>query len=86
MLTEAQVVSLKFCPTRRGDRVYTVFKTVDGQELGLWRAASPDIGRLSIGDRVALKRDRGGHWQIVSKRSSPIQTGFYSRLWPTWQL
>lgn len=84
-LTKAQVISLKFCSTRQGDRVYTVFKMLDGQELGLWRAASPDIDRLSIGDWVTLKRDRS-HWLILPVPSRLSSSGFPSRLKPAWQL
>ncbi len=69
MQVKAHVTDVQQLDTARGHRCYTVFKTVDGSELGVWFSQS--ASKLpQVGDQVFLRRDSQGslHFNINSLR------------------
>lgn len=87
-LIEAEVISLTSRSTARGDRIYAVFKAVDGSTLGFWSQADhPALQGLRVGDPVTLKRNSKGHlylaFQPVSYASG---IGIFALLQRPWRL
>lgn len=61
MWLEAQVISIQWRSTPRGQRLYTVFKGVDGSEMGIWTTGNyRNLRNLQLGDTVILKRNSSG--------------------------
>jgi hypothetical protein len=64
--TQAHLTSLKRLTTPLGQRIYAVFKTVEGSEVGIWTSANHKIlAALKMGDVVFLKRNAQGHLELA---------------------
>jgi hypothetical protein len=87
-LIEAQVTSLTTRATALGDRIYAVFKAVDGSTLGFWSHADhPALRTLRVGDTVTLKRDAKGHLSLAPQPASYAnRTGIFALLQRPWRL
>ena len=69
-LVAARVTALTPRSTALGDRIYAVFKTVDGSTLGFWACAEhPVLRSLRVGDAIALTRKTNGRLSFPSSQS-----------------
>lgn len=87
-LVEAQVISLTPRTTALGDRIYAVFRAVDGSVLGFWSNADhPALRTLRVGDTVSLKRDAKGHLHLAPQPESYAnRIGIFALLQRPWRL
>ncbi|MEB3212660.1 MAG: hypothetical protein VKL39_14970 [Leptolyngbyaceae bacterium] len=87
-LIDAQVTSLTVRATDLGDRMYAVFKTMDGSLLGFWSDADhPALRTLRVGDTVALKRNAKGHLTLAPQPAANTNaTGIFALLLRPWRL
>ncbi|MEM7769665.1 MAG: hypothetical protein AAF327_04045 [Cyanobacteria bacterium P01_A01_bin.37] len=85
---EARVKSCTAHDTASGDRIYAVFKAVDGSTLGLWSHADhPALRTLRVGDTVVLTRNSKGHLKLASQPASRANLiGIFALLLRPWRL
>ena len=70
-LVAARMTALTSCLMALGDRIYAVFKTVDGSTLGFWACAEhPVLRSLRVGDAIALTRKPNGRLSFPSQSVS----------------
>jgi hypothetical protein len=88
MLIEAQVMSLNFRSTSNGERIYAVFKTIDGNEVGIWAPADhAALQGLRSGDTVSLRRSHQGHLHLAPQPLTYLsQLGIFALLNRSWRL
>jgi hypothetical protein len=88
MLIEAQVILLKHCSTALGQRLYAVFETIDGRQLGVWVPADcAAVSLLRVGDTVSLKRDTQGRLHLAPQPLSyATNLGIFALLKNLWRL
>jgi hypothetical protein len=67
-LVSARVKSILPKVTRSGSRLYAVFVTDEGQELGLWAPADHSmLSTLHSGDQVLFSRDVKGSHHLLGR-------------------
>jgi hypothetical protein len=66
MLLRAQLISLNTHLTQRGQRLYAVFESPDGDQVGLWTLADhPSLARSQVGDYVWFEQDERGSLHLA---------------------
>lgn len=88
MWIEAETVSIKRYATARGERLYAVFRSKDGSQMGIWSPLGhPHLRRLHLGDRVILQRSASGRLGLVPQPQALLaQVGLWLLRNRYWQL
>ncbi len=66
-IVEAELISIEFFSTPRGERLYALFHTIEGKPIGIWTAADDSISYLNSGDRVLFRHCDGTKYEFVAK-------------------